>query len=407
MSTNIKEKICVLCSTPFTQDNASEEHLIPRAIGGRKKVKNFICKPCNNRAGSTWDAELAKSLNPLSLLCKIKREGNDVPAQEFSFLSGEKVLLKPDGSMTLSAPTFSKSEKEDGSLQINIQARSTAEAEKMLKGLKKKHPNFNIEEAKENLLMAESYADSPMHIPFQFGGADAGRSLVKTALAWAIENEVEVHACTEAVAYLTDQKAPACFGYYYERDLIENRPQDRVLHCVAISNDNPEGQLLAYVEYFSAQRMIVRLSDHYSGKDIHSIYAIDPIKGEDVSLNFNLNLSKEDVQDVYDYKKIPKGSQESAMSIPLSVARKNDFDTELNRQLTQAVEYAFNNCGVPEGEILEEKDIGNITHLVFEKMTPFLRRHMPNKNYQPITNNIGRNDLCPCGSGKKYKKCCL
>ena len=22
-------------------------------------------------------------------------------------------------------------------------------------------------------------------------------------------------------------------------------------------------------------------------------------------------------------------------------------------------------------------------------------------------NKIGRNDLCPCGSGKKYKKCCL
>lgn len=22
-------------------------------------------------------------------------------------------------------------------------------------------------------------------------------------------------------------------------------------------------------------------------------------------------------------------------------------------------------------------------------------------------NKIGPNDLCPCGSGKKYKKCCL
>jgi len=21
-------------------------------------------------------------------------------------------------------------------------------------------------------------------------------------------------------------------------------------------------------------------------------------------------------------------------------------------------------------------------------------------------NKVGRNDLCPCGSGKKYKKCC-
>lgn len=25
----------------------------------------------------------------------------------------------------------------------------------------------------------------------------------------------------------------------------------------------------------------------------------------------------------------------------------------------------------------------------------------------PLSKNIGRNDLCPCGSGKKYKKCCL
>ena len=23
------------------------------------------------------------------------------------------------------------------------------------------------------------------------------------------------------------------------------------------------------------------------------------------------------------------------------------------------------------------------------------------------TKNIGRNELCPCGSGKKYKNCCL
>ncbi len=24
-----------------------------------------------------------------------------------------------------------------------------------------------------------------------------------------------------------------------------------------------------------------------------------------------------------------------------------------------------------------------------------------------MNKNIGRNDICPCGSGKKYKKCCL
>lgn len=407
MNTDIQKKNCALCKVTLTENNASKEHLIPRSIGGRKKVKEFICNNCNNGAGATWDAELAKSLNPLSLLCKIKREGNDVPAQEFSFISGEKILLRPDGSMTPSAPVFSKKETEDGKLEINIQARSIAEAEKMLKGLKKKHPAFNVEEAKGKLSNTEIYADSPLHIQFQFGGTEAGRSLVKTALAWAIENGVEANICNEAIAYLTDQKAPACFGYYYEKDLIKGRPTDRVLHCVAISNRNTDGQLLAYVEYFSAQRMVVRLSDCYSGNDIHAIYAIDPIKGESVSLNFNLSLSKQDIREVYDYKKIPKGSQESAMSIPLSIARNNDFDSEMNNHLTQAVDYAFKNCGVPEGGFIEEKDVGKITHLLMEKLSPFLRRHMPNRKLQTITHDVGRNDLCPCGSGKKYKKCCL
>ena len=29
------------------------------------------------------------------------------------------------------------------------------------------------------------------------------------------------------------------------------------------------------------------------------------------------------------------------------------------------------------------------------------------RNGQPIKRKVGRNELCPCGSGRKYKKCCL
>ena len=29
------------------------------------------------------------------------------------------------------------------------------------------------------------------------------------------------------------------------------------------------------------------------------------------------------------------------------------------------------------------------------------------KTVKNIDPKVGRNDLCPCGSGKKYKKCCL
>lgn len=33
--------------------------------------------------------------------------------------------------------------------------------------------------------------------------------------------------------------------------------------------------------------------------------------------------------------------------------------------------------------------------------------HLPLSESSFATLRIGRNDLCPCGSGKKYKKCCL
>lgn len=36
-----------------------------------------------------------------------------------------------------------------------------------------------------------------------------------------------------------------------------------------------------------------------------------------------------------------------------------------------------------------------------------LQRKQKNHSPIPAKETAGRNDLCPCGSGKKYKKCCL
>ncbi|MDX2159166.1 MAG: SEC-C metal-binding domain-containing protein [Hyphomicrobiaceae bacterium] len=33
--------------------------------------------------------------------------------------------------------------------------------------------------------------------------------------------------------------------------------------------------------------------------------------------------------------------------------------------------------------------------------------HAPVVTYQRSAPKVGRNDPCPCGSGKKHKKCCL
>jgi hypothetical protein len=88
---------CALCDVIITEANDTKEHLIPNAIGGRKKIKGFICGACNNVSGNNWESELAKQLNPLSLFFGISRERGNAPSQFFKTTGGEKLKLNLDG----------------------------------------------------------------------------------------------------------------------------------------------------------------------------------------------------------------------------------------------------------------------------------------------------------------------
>ena len=45
-----------LCETSITAENDSDEHLIPNALGGRRKVSGFLHRDCNSRTGEASDA---------------------------------------------------------------------------------------------------------------------------------------------------------------------------------------------------------------------------------------------------------------------------------------------------------------------------------------------------------------
>ena len=51
----------------------------------------------------------------------------------------------------------------------------------------------------------------------------------------------------------------------------------------------------------------------------------------------------------------------------------------------------------------EKRATNNSVELMFEEV---MKRNKP-RQPQVVEPKIGRNDPCPCGSGKKYKKCCL
>lgn len=52
----ITVKKCAFCDKSLSGKNRTKEHVIPNALGGRKKTVEFICNTCNNKLGEKWDA---------------------------------------------------------------------------------------------------------------------------------------------------------------------------------------------------------------------------------------------------------------------------------------------------------------------------------------------------------------
>ncbi|MBE0448829.1 MAG: HNH endonuclease [Actinobacteria bacterium] len=364
---------CALCDKDITEENDTKEHLIPNAIGGRRKVKGFICESCNNTSGDVWESALAKQLNPLSLFFGISRERGEAPSQLFETTGGDKLKLNLHGSMDIEKPLYSEAPLESGAgVQIQIKARSMPEAKRMLQGVKRKYPQVDLNELLNNAKSESSYCSDMLKFNLSFGGHEAGRSIVKSALALAVSSGIPAEVCVEAKNYLKNEEGEACFGYFYDSDLVKNRPEGTPFHCVSIKGCNETKQVIGYVEYFGVQRVVLCLSDSYEGEDISSTYSINPITGEELSLAVELNLSNEEIREAYDYKKIPDGSVEDAFDKVIPAGMKASFEKEKDRVLSEAVKHVFENCGAKEGEMLMPEHINKLTGIVMEKLEPFI-----------------------------------
>ncbi len=363
---------------PIDQSNDSGEHIILNAIGGIKTVSGFICRSCNSESGSDWDSELASQLNYLGLIFGIARKRGSPPPKAVSTISGERFMMGPGGRLSMMKPVY-ESALEDGQKKITIKARSPAEAERMLNSLKRKHPNINVNELLNSSKSTNIYPESLLKLNLNFGGAKTGRSLIKSALALVAYCNVDINACKDAISYLRINDAEGCFGFYYERDLVLNRPQNSIFHCVSVFGSAKSGLILAYIEYFSIYRLVARLSSTYSGEDFKGTYAIDPILGRELQLDVDLALSYGEVADSLEYKKFPDRSFAEAVEKVLPMGLEKQFQLDKDESIKRAVSYAFESCGAKQGEMLQPEHISKLIRIMTDELIPFVRHHMIKK----------------------------
>jgi len=371
--------LCVRCDWPINEHSDSEEHVIPNSIGGRLKVRGFICASCNNSTGETWDAALAKQLNFFCHFFGIVRERGNPPPQPIMTTAGEHLLMQHGGGYTMRNPVYRSAQTEHGK-QIQIVARDRREAEKMLKDVARKYPN-QIDIAAELAKATESYT-YPEGVQFhssQIGGDLGGRSTVKTATAFAFHCRVPLDRCDMAIAYLRDEAAESVFGYYDETDLVDGRPAGVPIHCVAVAGDPATGMLLGYVEYFGIWRVVVCLSQSYIGPPLARSYGLDPTNGETIALQVKLPFSAGDIRAIYDYKKCSDEGMQRAFEEVVPTALRRHFEREKGRVIKDAVQYAFENCGAKPEDVLTDEQIRRLAVLAVERMMPFMSRHAPQR----------------------------
>jgi hypothetical protein len=115
------------------------------------------------------------------------------------------------------------------------------------------------------------------------------------------------------------------------------------------------GLLLGYLEYFGVHRVVVCLSRSYSGSTMKGSYGLNPLTGQTVSVSVTLPFSLDDIQAIYDYRKIPEGAVARAFSEVVPSALERQFEREKTRVIAEATRYAFANCGAKEGDLRTEE----------------------------------------------------
>ena len=367
---------CALRGCSLTAYNDTEEHIILNAIGGRKKVRGFICRACNNDSGSEWDDELARYLKPLSIYLGISRQRGKVPSQVFPTASGQSVRVNADGTMTLAKPEVTVTTEGD-TTRIHVSARSRKELRQALKGLQRKHPKLrdvDIDEAMLEVQENSYYSSDPIEISPKFGDIRAGRSLVKSAVALVFDAGIDPSQCDLALDYLLRDDKEPCFGYYYERsrDLVVNRPAKLPFHCVHVVGCSAESTLLAYIEFYGLWRMVLCLSEKYSGMDFSHTYSIDPVKGQELDITVSLDLSVSEIREAYEYKRYDETVFKDALCDVMDTVMEIGFYRELDRVSEKAAIAAFAKSGVQEGDVMTKELAARLAEEIVAELHPFI-----------------------------------
>lgn len=172
----------------------------------------------------------------------------------------------------------------------------------------------------------------------------------------------------------------AYFGYYYTSDMLNRRLND-VMHCVSVMALPDAGLLLGYVEYFSVLRVVICLSDHYTGKELSNTYALDPRTGESLDVHVDLKLQRRDIENIYNYTHYCPSVLERCFADISRIAYGRSFELRMRKELANAHAKAIDELNIDNDQDLADCEYELYPARVMALVMPFFEREIARERF--------------------------
>ncbi|MEN6471472.1 MAG: HNH endonuclease [Clostridiaceae bacterium] len=355
---------CWMCNAEIKEENVSKEHIFLNAIGGKLRSNSLLCKTCNQNLGDSIDYELAEQLNIFTNLLDIRRDDGSLPPPiHTTSESGVDYKLLHGGKPELDKPSI----RMDGR-NIHIIARSTQEANKLMRGYKRKYPEIDVAKIAAHMEHKKRYLNEYLGIECELGGK-ARLSVCKTAINFYILKGGDRRCISHLIPYVQGCHSDDVVGFFYNHEVIQKNP-GQIIHAIILIG-NPDTHILyAYVEFFNAVRYIILLNDHYDAAEISSSYFFDVLEGQEVKLNYWINLTKEQIKNLLEIGNIPYQKVKEAFSCALEIITNRQQEKHLHEMCNIALEKSL--MKYPEGEIITPEMGNELCEALMEELMPWL-----------------------------------
>lgn len=283
-------KQCVLCDGVISEKNMTAEHIIPNAIGGRKKVSGFICRDCNSRTGTEWDANLVdrRLLHFLSLT--VNRQRGRVKPIEVMLSNGERGYF----DLKEVKPTTPVRKLEETSTEKVRHFRISDDEEEVQKRCDKvvedNQRRYGHDKVRVSIKKRSEMLDFCLSFDInELRDELPSKSIVKTMLATVFDAGINPRVCDIGLGYLRGERSlseeelifsafsPDTQGDISLRMLCQAMPK---FHYVVVQGDPSNSVIAGCVILFGCLAYHAILSRSYNGSQFSHSYCVCPETGK-------------------------------------------------------------------------------------------------------------------------------